>query len=81
MAPRNPFLIVGPRSPTPGAPHIYVKTPHFPSAFGSQTLRDLPNIEALEDAAMLHKDYLAAEEIPIAISYDDDAQPLDGDID
>lgn len=28
-----------------------VMTAHFPSAFGMETLRDLPAIEALEDAA------------------------------
>ncbi|KNY31166.1 SMC-Scp complex subunit ScpB [Agrobacterium salinitolerans] len=43
----------GPRSPTPGAPYTYVTTPHFLSAFGMDTLRDMPNIEALEDAGLL----------------------------
>ncbi len=30
-------------------------TPHFLSAFGMGTLRDLPNIEALEDAGLLSR--------------------------
>lgn len=56
------FLASGPRSPTPGAPYTYVTTRHFLSAFDLQTLRDLPDIEALEDAGLLsrhavHVDY------------------------
>jgi segregation and condensation protein B len=47
------FIGYGPRSPTPGAPYTYVTMPHFLSAFGMDTLRDLPNIEALEDAGLL----------------------------
>jgi segregation and condensation protein B len=46
------FLSSGPRSPTPGAPYTYVTTKHFLSAFGMETLRDLPDIEALEDAGL-----------------------------
>lgn len=49
------FLASGPRSPTPGAPYTYVTTKHFLSAFGLQTLRDLPDIEALEDAGLLSR--------------------------
>lgn len=49
------FLASGPRSPTPGAPYTYVTTPHFLSAFGMETLRELPNIEALEDAGLLSR--------------------------
>ena len=47
------FIASGPRSPTPGAPYTYVTTKHFVSAFGMETLRDLPDIEALEDAGLL----------------------------
>ncbi|CUX68024.1 conserved hypothetical protein [Agrobacterium tumefaciens str. Kerr 14] len=32
----------GPRSPTSGAPYTYVTTQHFLSAFGMETLRNLP---------------------------------------
>jgi len=49
------FLGSGPRSPTPGAPYTYVTTKHFLSAFGMETLRDLPDIEALEDAGLLNR--------------------------
>jgi len=47
------LLASGPRSPTSGAPYTYVTTRHFLSAFGMQALRDLPDIEALEDAGLL----------------------------
>jgi segregation and condensation protein B len=49
------FIGSGPRSPTPGAPYTYVTTPYFLSAFGMETLRDLPNVEALEDAGLLSR--------------------------
>ncbi|HCJ73645.1 SMC-Scp complex subunit ScpB [Rhizobium sp. P007] len=48
------FISSGPRSPTPGAPYTYVTTKHFLSAFGMETLRDLPDIEALEDTGLLN---------------------------
>ncbi len=47
------LLASGPRSPTPGAPYTYVTTRQFLSTFGMETLRDLPDIEALEDAGLL----------------------------
>ncbi|WP_454857754.1 SMC-Scp complex subunit ScpB [Rhizobium binxianense] len=49
------FIGSGPRSPTPGAPYTYVTTKHFLSSFGMETLRDLPDIEALEDAGLLSR--------------------------
>ena len=49
------FISSGPRSPTPGAPYTYVTTKHFLSAFGMETLRDLPDLEALEDAGLLSR--------------------------
>ncbi|MDP9572169.1 UNVERIFIED_ORG: segregation and condensation protein B [Agrobacterium larrymoorei] len=55
------FVGSGPRSPTPGAPYTYVTTPHFLSAFGMETLRDLPNIEALEDAGLLKRPGVESE--------------------
>lgn len=48
----------GPRSPQPGAPYTYVTTDTFLSEFGLNTLRDLPDIEALEDAGLLSKEKL-----------------------
>ena len=59
---RNAALIAsGPRSPTPGAPYTYVTTKHFLSAFGMETLRDLPDIEALEDAGLLSRETVQEE--------------------
>ncbi|NTF91417.1 SMC-Scp complex subunit ScpB [Agrobacterium rhizogenes] len=58
------FIASGPRSPTPGAPYTYVTTKHFLSTFGLETLRDLPNIEALEDSGLLSRHNLLANDDP-----------------
>ena len=55
------FLDSGPRSPTPGAPYTYVTPKHFLSVFGLETLRDLPDIERLEDAGLLSRQAPMAE--------------------
>ena len=55
------FIASGPRSPTPGAPYTSVTTKHFLSAFGMETLRDLPDIEALEDAGLLGRHAVQTE--------------------
>ena len=47
------LVAAGPRSPTPGAPYAYVTTPGFLREFGFESLRDLPDIEKLEDAGLL----------------------------
>jgi segregation and condensation protein B len=57
------FLASGPRSPSPGAPYTYVTTKHFLTAFGMETLRDLPDIEALEDAGLLSRQGVQTEHI------------------
>ncbi len=62
------FLASGPRSPTPGAPYTYVTTKQFLSAFGMQTLRDLPDIEALEDAGLLSRKGMQEEALAEAES-------------
>lgn len=46
------FITAGPRSPQPGAPYTYVTTPGFLTYFGFTSLRDLPDVEALEDAGL-----------------------------
>jgi segregation and condensation protein B len=46
------LVAAGPRSPTPGAPYAYVTTPGFLTEFGFESLRDLPDIEKLEDTAL-----------------------------
>lgn len=57
------FIASGPRSPTQGAPYTYVTTKTFLTHFSFDTLRDLPDIEALEDAGLLSKEKLLAGEI------------------
>lgn len=63
------MITAGPRSPTPGAPFTYVTTREFLSHFGLDTLRDLPDIEALEEAGLLG----AADAVAPAWSAPDDA--------
>jgi segregation and condensation protein B len=57
------FIASGPRAPQPGAPYTYVTTPAFLLEFGLDTLRDLPDREALEDAGLLSKEKLLAGDI------------------
>jgi segregation and condensation protein B len=74
---RAGLIASGPRSPEPGAPYTYVTTPMFLSVFGLATLRDLPDIEKLEDAGLLTKDTLLTDEMPIGFSDDGDDTEVD----
>jgi segregation and condensation protein B len=50
---RDKALITpGPRAPQLGAPFTYVTTARFLEFFGLETLGDLPDLEALEDAGL-----------------------------
>jgi segregation and condensation protein B len=49
------LIAAGPRAPEPGAPYAYVTTRKFLEVFGLASLRDLPDIERLEDAGLLHR--------------------------
>lgn len=53
----------GPRAPQPGAPYSYVTTKAFLAHYGFDTLRDLPDMEALEDAGLLSKEKLLAGDL------------------
>jgi len=66
------FIAPGPRSPTPGAPYTYITTPLFLSAFGFDTLRDLPDIEMLEDAGLLNRKNITAEMMGPGTADDDE---------
>ena len=66
------LIAPGPRSPTPGAPYTYVTTKEFLLEFGLDTLRDLPDFEALEDAGLLSKEKLLADEIPSGLASEED---------
>lgn len=70
------MIASGPRSPTPGAPYSYVTTPGFLTEFGLDTVRDLPDFEALEDAGLLSREKLLAGEIlpELAGADDNDAE-------
>ncbi|TNM60244.1 SMC-Scp complex subunit ScpB [Aliirhizobium smilacinae] len=65
------FIGSAPRSPTPGAPYTYVTTQHFLSAFGMDTLRDLPDIEALEDAGLLSRQIVRNESLLVEAEGDE----------
>ncbi|MFH0299475.1 SMC-Scp complex subunit ScpB [Bradyrhizobium sp. 31Argb] len=71
------FIASGPRSPQPGAPYTYVTTKGFLSHFGFDTLRDLPDMEMLEDAGLLSKDKLLAGEFPDPLPAHDEDQDDD----
>ena len=47
------LIAAGPRSPKLGAPYAYVTTEKFLLQFGFESLRDLPDLEKLEDAGLL----------------------------
>ncbi|MER8802280.1 SMC-Scp complex subunit ScpB [Mesorhizobium sp. M0998] len=64
------LIASGPRAPQPGAPYTYVTTKAFLLEFGFDTLRDLPDIEALEDAGLLSKEKLLAGDIMPGFSSD-----------
>ncbi|RNJ48206.1 SMC-Scp complex subunit ScpB [Methylocystis hirsuta] len=56
------LIAAGPRAPMPGAPYAYVTTKRFLEVFGLASLRELPDIEMLEDAGLLQR---AANEIEL----------------
>lgn len=66
------LIASGPRSPTPGAPYTYVTTKAFLLEFGVETLRDLPDFEAIEDAGLLSKEKLLAGDIMPGFPVDSD---------
>jgi segregation and condensation protein B len=75
------LIASGPRSPTPGAPYTYVTTKEFLLEFGLDTLRSLPDFEALEDAGLLSKEKLLAGDIPTGLVDQEggDREELEGD--
>ncbi|PPQ27826.1 hypothetical protein CCR94_19145 [Rhodoblastus sphagnicola] len=60
----------GPRSPAPGAPLTYVTTKLFLEIFGLGSLRDLPDIEALEEAGLLARGTELQEQPAIGDEFD-----------
>jgi chromosome segregation and condensation protein ScpB len=80
---RNAGLVAtGPRSPQPGAPHTYVTTPAFLALWGLASLRDLPDLDRLEEAGLLGKAPLPEElRGALGISDDDENPTVDADED
>jgi segregation and condensation protein B len=67
------------RAPEPGAPFAYVTTRKFLEVFGLASLRDLPDVEKLEDEGLLQRPQLEAD-IDAALGLSrDEYQALDGD--
>jgi segregation and condensation protein B len=56
------LIAPGPRAPTPGAPFAYVTTARFLETFGLETLGDLPDLEALQDAGLAQDPTLPVRE-------------------
>ena len=50
------LIAAGLRSPKLGAPYAYVTTEKFLMEFGFESLRDLPDLEALKDAGLISDD-------------------------
>ncbi|WP_026605528.1 SMC-Scp complex subunit ScpB [Methylocapsa acidiphila] len=71
------FIAPGPRSPRPGAPYALVTTKTFLAQFGFESLRDLPDMEALEDAGLLAKENLLAGDFPSGFAAAGDADEGD----
>lgn len=73
------LVAAGPRSPQPGAPYTYVTTPTFLARFGFTSLRDLPDIEQLEEAGLLDKEKLLADAWTMPGGEEDEHAADDGD--
>ena len=70
---RNTGLIgAGPRSPRAGAPLTFVTTAKFLQQFGFASLRDLPDMEQLEDEGLLSKEALLSGELAAAFGIEVD---------
>jgi segregation and condensation protein B len=68
------------RAPAPGAPFAYVTTKKFLGVFGLGTLRDLPDIERLEDEGLLPPPQSDVEIDKALGLFDDDDPVLEDDV-
>jgi segregation and condensation protein B len=64
------LIAAGPRSPRAGAPVTYVTTGKFLERFGLASLRDMPDMEKLEDEGLLSKEALLSGELARAFGID-----------
>ena len=67
------------RAPEPGAPFAYVTTQKFLEVFGFATLRDLPDIERLEDEGLLQRPRSDIDLDGALGLVEDDGQVFEGD--
>jgi hypothetical protein len=67
------------RAPEPGAPFAYVTTRKFLEVFGLANLRDLPDIERLEDAGLLQRPANETDLDGALGLVEDDGQAFEGD--
>ena len=75
---RQGLIDAGPRAPEPGAPFAYVTTRKFLEVFGLATLRDLPDIERMEDEGLLQRPQYDLDDALGLVG--DDGEVLDGDL-
>jgi chromosome segregation and condensation protein ScpB len=73
------LIAAGPRAPEPGAPYAYVTTRKFLEVFGLASLRELPDIESLEDAGLLQRPENVAD-LDGVLGLDDEQAELVGEI-
>ena len=73
------FIGPGPRSPQPGSPYTYITTNEFLAHFGLESLRDLPDMEKLEDSGLLSREKLLAGEIAPGLFEAEDEEIQDED--
>ena len=64
------LIAAGPRSPRAGAPVTWVTTGKFLEQFGLASLRDMPEMEKLEDEGLLSKEALLSGELASAFGID-----------
>ncbi len=67
------------RAPEPGAPFAYVTTKKFLEVFGFATLRDLPDLERLEDQGLLQRPQSDIDRDGAVGLVEDDGQVFEGD--
>jgi len=78
---RLELIDAGLRAPEPGAPFAYVTTRKFLEVFGLASLRDLPDMERLEDEGLLQRRGPEADLDSVFGVGEEDPNPIDEDWD
>ena len=75
------LIAAGPRSPRAGAPVTYVTTGKFLERFGLASLRNLPDMEKLEDEGLLSKEAFLSGELASAFGIEiDEPDEVEDDV-